>query len=497
MTRSLDAFPQLLGLVYSILTLSRVYYHLLYIHLCWAHVTNLTLRYKFPWFRSDTDHWQVPKSFVTHFALWQVFPVSTMELTFLNDLGQSFVVEIDPNMELENVMALLEAESGIPVGEQSISYEGRDLNNPKATMKECRIGENAVLLLRRKVQVGGRTIEQDTEMMRLQILGDPNLMRQLQETQPEMAAAAQSNPARFAELLRRTRDRQLEADLAQQREVETLNADPFDVEAQRRIEEAIRQQAVMENMEHAIEYSPESFGRVTMLYIPVEVNSTPVKAFVDSGAQQTIMSPECAEACGIMRLVDTRFAGIARGVGTARILGRVHSAQIRLADLHLPCSFTIMEGRDVDLLLGLDMLKAHQACIDLERNVLRIQRREVRFLSEHELPEKARIMDSGIEEDNSPISVAGPSSSAPATAGRNQASRSSFPGGGHTLGTTPAAGRSAGPVRGRPAPTPQAAPRHSEEAIATIMGLGATREVAISTLDAAGGNLDVAASLLF
>lgn len=33
-----------------------------------------------------------------------------MELTFVNDLGQSFVVEIDPNMELENVMALLEAE---------------------------------------------------------------------------------------------------------------------------------------------------------------------------------------------------------------------------------------------------------------------------------------------------------------------------------------------------------------------------------------------------
>ena len=33
-----------------------------------------------------------------------------MELTFVTELGQSFVVEIDPNMELENVMALLEAE---------------------------------------------------------------------------------------------------------------------------------------------------------------------------------------------------------------------------------------------------------------------------------------------------------------------------------------------------------------------------------------------------
>lgn len=33
-----------------------------------------------------------------------------MELMFYTDLGQSFQVEIDPNMELENVMALLEAE---------------------------------------------------------------------------------------------------------------------------------------------------------------------------------------------------------------------------------------------------------------------------------------------------------------------------------------------------------------------------------------------------
>lgn len=408
-----------------------------------------------------------------------------MRLTFVTDIGQSYVIEVDSQMELENIMALLEAESGIPPSEQSISFEGRDLSNPKATMASFGIGEEAMLLLRRKVVVAGRTVEQDSEMMRLQILGDPQLMRQLQEAQPELAAAAQNNPQRFAELLSETRRKHNDVELARQREIAALNMDPFDIEAQKKIAEAIRMEAVIENLEHAMEFSPEAFGRVHMLYIPVEVNGHPVKAFVDSGAQQTIVSPECAEACGIMRLLDTRFSGIAKGVGTAKILGRVHSAQIKVADVFLPCSFTVLEGKDVDMLLGLDMLKAHQACIDLEKNVLRIRDREVPFLPEHELPKNALGQDAELADTPSQSGPApGPSSSQPR-----------FPGAGQALSSAPSpstilGSRSSGPQGG-------ASQRFPETDIQTLISLGVSREEALRMLEAANGNVDFAASLLF
>ncbi|KAJ4324245.1 DNA damage-inducible protein 1 [Fusarium piperis] len=419
-------------------------------------------------------------------------------------------------MTLATLRESIQAESTIPPTSQHLYHNGRLISDDAQTMEQHQIKDGDMLALHVRDMRGSTGVpeqarrpqprrrganEQDPELIRLQILGQPAVRAQLQRQHPELAAAV-DNPARFAQIFHDSQDREQRERMERQREIERLNDDPFNVENQRKIEEMIRQERVMENLQNAMEHNPEVFGRVHMLYLDVAVNGHNVKALVDSGAQATIMSPACAEECGIMRLVDTRFAGVARGVGTANIIGRVHSAQIKIGNLFLPCSFTVMEGKSVDLLLGLDMLKRYQATIDLAKDKLIIQGEEVPFLGEAEIPkeEEAAI----VQEPTLPGpdgTTIGQRSGAVLPPGEQQQQQQQQrqPAAAPPQPAPVAAPPTASAAPPAAAPAQPAAPRIqiSPQAIESLVSMGATREQAIQALQAADGNADVAASLIF
>jgi len=186
--------------------------------------------------------------------------------------------------------------------------------------------------------------------------------------------------------------------LQQEQEMERrLRTNPMDIDANAYFGEKIKKQNVEDSYRQMMEEFPESMGRVLMLYVDAEVNGYYIQAFVDSGAQSTIMSSKCAEQCGLSHLIDTRFEGVAVGVGTGKILGRIHMAQMKIKDQFFPCTITVMDSekglgdKNMDFLLGLDMLKRFHCNIDLQRNVLVFSvgsdKMETPFLHEKDLAE--------------------------------------------------------------------------------------------------------------
>ncbi|XP_041129854.1 regulatory solute carrier protein family 1 member 1-like isoform X1 [Polyodon spathula] len=376
----------------------------------------------------------------------------------------TFSLEVSAELELRDFVALCELESGIPASEIQITLAEQPLSNPQLALASYGLKDGDVVVLRQEerrpptqpqfpnlpridfssISVPGTSALQpspqrqrqrqqqqqeqsplpppppslnpsssssqqgldDPALLRDMLLANPHELSLLKERNPPLAEALLSGDLeRFTKVLL---EQQQERARREQERIRLLTADPFDLEAQAKIEEDIRQHNIEENMTFAMEEAPESFGQVVMLYINCKVNGHPVKAFVDSGAQMTIMSQACAERCNIMRLVDRRWAGIAKGVGTQKIIGRVHLAQVQIEGDFLPCSFSILEDQPMDMLLGLDMLKRHQCSIDLKKNVVLIGTTgsETRFLPESELPDCARLAYGPGREDTQPDEIA-------------------------------------------------------------------------------------------
>lgn len=194
--------------------------------------------------------------------------------------GDLLSLDVYPDMTVDTLRGSIQAETRIDTTAQHLYHNGQLITDDSKTMAELNIGDGDMLALHVRDMRGSTGIptpgasrarpdqsssssagrrpgaEQDPELVRLQILGDPRLRAEIQRQQPELSAALE-DPQRFAQLFNASYERERRERYERQQMINRLNEDPFDVEAQARIEEMIRQERVMENLQNAMEHNPE------------------------------------------------------------------------------------------------------------------------------------------------------------------------------------------------------------------------------------------------
>ena len=188
-------------------------------------------------------------------------------------------LDLPPGLTILDLKAFVNAETDVPQDQQQFYLNNAVLQPDSKTLEEAGVKDDDMLvLLTRTPQQQQRQQRQpqqqqqqqqqnnmgaqqrgspaDIERTRLNILGNANAMAQVREQRPALAEAI-NDSNRFREVwieMMREDDRREGERMEQMR---LLNEDPFNVEAQRKIEEMIRQQSVQDNLQHAYEHNPE------------------------------------------------------------------------------------------------------------------------------------------------------------------------------------------------------------------------------------------------
>ncbi|GME85344.1 unnamed protein product [Ambrosiozyma monospora] len=400
------------------------------------------------------------------------------------ETDQLLNIELPDDFALPDFQSYIESETNIAPEIQELLYEGKILDlKAHSTLGELKLDDDSLLVLQKRqpAQIpsssSGQTGQYDSEAERVrqELLANPELLA----TIPESPLKASINDkTRFKEIF----DQVFPGPgVGANWSVE----DEQKPENQEKIMEIINRKAIEENMATAYELSPESFTKIHMLYINVYIEHVHIKAFVDTGAESTILHPEIAEKCGLSRLIDKRFVGQAIGVGSTEILGRIHSAPLKIGTQFFPCGFTVLDA-GVDMLLGLDMLRRYQACVDLKRNMLVIDNVEAPFLPETECPRNRMhpaVKDSPVT--GAPGTVVPPPAEG-ASGSSTKRPRLATPRNTATSSSTPACTtNSTAPVIADPAKVEQ------------LIGLGFTRQQAELALKQTNNNVELAAGMLF
>ena len=194
-------------------------------------------------------------------------------------------LEVGSDMTVSDLKAVIEGDTNVPPPAQMLHFNGQPLSDPSKTLRNLGINENDMLSMMtmpdssqatRRAQGGGRrqgvgsspagpsrggggsrqNPRNDSELLRLQALGNPSIMEEIRQRRPALANAVQ-DPRLFQEEFSNMMRQRSQEEREKHEAIERLNRDPFDVEAQKQIEESIRQERVYENLQYALDHSPQ------------------------------------------------------------------------------------------------------------------------------------------------------------------------------------------------------------------------------------------------
>lgn len=184
-----------------------------------------------------------------------------------NDL---LTLDLPPGLTIQDLKGFIEAETSQPAASQAIYLNGQPVASETQTLEEAGIkdGEMLAVVIRqarpaansqqanRSRNTGRPAGGPDPEALRQQLLSDPRQVAGLRAEDPELAAAVM-DPNSWREVFTNRQRQQQEAERERRNQIALLNDDPFNVDAQRKIEELIRQDRVVENLEKAYNENPE------------------------------------------------------------------------------------------------------------------------------------------------------------------------------------------------------------------------------------------------
>jgi DNA damage-inducible protein 1 len=183
-------------------------------------------------------------------------------------------MDVFPDMTFNDIKALVQNEINVPPASQHFFFNQQPIVDTNQTLTQVGIGEGDMLGMavedpEEGVRRGQRSAQQsssqqgplqterpDPERMRLHILGDPQMMAAVRGRDPELAEAA-NNRDRFHAVWNQRQRQGAQVEAERNAQLALLNADPFNPDTQRKIEEIIQHERIQENIQKALEENPE------------------------------------------------------------------------------------------------------------------------------------------------------------------------------------------------------------------------------------------------